>query len=130
MYTTQWNTVVPLAFIPPHLARKWKYEMKSPKWYTVLPKILSAALIYVKGRKKNKQNWLNCRILENLILFKISSHLNWLFSSLISLFGICFIMLLIFYVRIGSIKKQCCFAWLMNFACLYIFLLILCFFSP
>jgi hypothetical protein len=102
---TQWNIVVPLAFIPPHLTRKWKDEMKLPYWYTILPKIFSAVLIHVKGRE-NELNWL-----KNLILFKVkmSCHLNWLFTSLISLFGICFIMSFIFCLRTGRIKKLCLF---------------------
>ncbi len=49
-----------------------------------------------KGKKKRKKKWLHCRIFKNLILLKMSCLLNWLFSSLISLFCICFIMLLIF----------------------------------
>ncbi len=68
------------------------------------------------------------RILENLMLLKMSYHLNWLFSSLISLFDICFIMTLIFCIQIESIN-QWCYAWLINFSCLLILLLILCFFN-
>ena len=61
-----------------------------------------------------------------LVKFKMSCHLNWLFSSLISLFDICFIMSLIFCLRIESINRWCN-AWLINFSCLLILSLILCF---
>ncbi len=94
---------------------------------SLFPKIF--CLDSCKGKKIKKIKWLNCRILENLILLKMSCLLNWLYSSLISLFGICFIMSLIFSLRIESTIKQCCYAWLMNIACLLILLLILCFFN-